>query len=663
MNMIRKMIVLPAMLSAVCWAGALDVPSGFKVIKGEATGVTRQDAINSALCSALGQTAGINLTETKRVVLSESNVSADGDTSSLSSDEFSMNLRTYISGRVRSYEVVRAEQQGTRWEAVVDAVIPDQYVIGNNPDNRRKLVVRPFQYKETTKEVFGQAYRLSAIAERLGEHLNDRMTRSRKFTVLDRDFEKEAFGELEGRLADPNTRPDDALVRSMQKLMTDYIVVGTLRLYDPPPVITDPIRGNQSMDPNATFLEFHYRVLLAATGQLKWSDTQRVPFAAIDLKASADDNLSRIAAVAARNISRDMFSDIMPIRVVGNDGKELTLNTGDDLEAGEVMVAYAVGNVIPDHYTGESLGENERPVAQIQVTSVLPKHSYASVAGNYNIADIPKGSIVRRMDGPPKNAPPVARDAPAPAPPPPPGLKKPGLYVLPTSATPGILENLQRKKDESFDRVLDALPQHLENVVQASRKFTIRTRGMGEPTPNDFGMQITLDHYLDQPITRTVGGRRYEGRVLQLSGQVKIINADSGEVLDMSNIQLELGGKDDLTQETTSLEAMLPKLSRKFAEQSYERLMAVAFPMKILDAEDGIITINRGEEFLAVGDKVEIFGKSRTIVDEDTGGKINVKGKSLGFATITSVDVTYSQAKADGVFEAPNGAEVRKVQK
>ena len=114
MNMTQKMMVLALALCAVFQVGALDVPAGFKTVTGEATGVTRQDAINSALCDALGQTAGINLTETKRTILNESNVSVNGDNTSLSTDEFSMHLRTYISGRIRAYEVTRAEQNGQR---------------------------------------------------------------------------------------------------------------------------------------------------------------------------------------------------------------------------------------------------------------------------------------------------------------------------------------------------------------------------------------------------------------------------------------------------------------------------------------------------------------------------------------------------------------------
>lgn len=571
MTMIRKMMMLASALCAVFQVGALDVPAGFKTVMGEATGDTRQDAINSALCDALGQTAGINLTETKRTVLSESNVSVNGDNTSISADEFSMHLRTYISGRIRAYEVTRAEQNGQRWEAVVQAVIPDRYKIGNDPDNRRKLVVLPFRYTETVKQVRGQDFRLSTIAAKLGDHLNNRMTRSRKFTVLDRDFEKEQSGELEGRLSNANTRPDDALVRSMQKLMTDYVIVGTLRLCDPPPVKNDIIRGVQSIDDSATFLEFHYRVLLAATGQLKWSDTQRVPYSAINGKQSVDDNLSNIAALAARNISRDMFSDIMPIRVVDNDGKTLTLNTGDDIEKGEVMVAYAVGNVIPDHYTGESLGESEREVAQIRVTGVLPKHSIAAMIDGFDIATVPKGSIVRRTDCPVvADTPPSAVvQKPDPVKPP----KKPGLYVLPSAPTPGLAAEMKRKGDMSLDRVLDALPLDLEEAVQG--KFTIRTQGMGEPTANDFGMQITLTHYLDKAANRIRGGRKYETRSLQLTGTVKIINADSGDVLATSRVDVKLGDDDDLTQEDSSLEAMLPELTRLFAEKSFERLMNI----------------------------------------------------------------------------------------
>jgi len=249
---------------------------------------------------------------------------------------------------------------------------------------------------------------------------------------------------------------------------------------------------------------------------------------------------------------------------------------------------------------------------------------------------------------------------------------RPGVVVTKAETTKALADDMvKRGMKPTMDRITEAVDSHLEAAIAGSRKFTVLARGITqdvsrrgtgiELTANDYTITIKFDSYLDNEEKL----QNFVKRRLQLSGQVTIVNAETWEVLDMSNIQIE---ETDTVQVTAGvnanrLDAMLPALTRKFAADSFERLMGVAFPMKVLDAEDGVITINRGEEFLSDGDKVEVFGASRTITDPDTGEKIKIKGKSLGTATITSTEPNYSQAKADGAFTVPTGAEIRKLQK
>ena len=251
---------------------------------------------------------------------------------------------------------------------------------------------------------------------------------------------------------------------------------------------------------------------------------------------------------------------------------------------------------------------------------------------------------------------------------------RPGLVVYKAKATPALaLDMKNRNMDMTLARIGQALDSHLEAAIAGSRKFTVLDRNEAVATDvdieevrgADYLVFISLDSYLDSQEKLQQEGKTYVKRRFQLSGQVKITGGKTTEILDMSNIQIN--PQPDVIevkpgQNTDRMDEMLPLLTRAFAEQSFERLMGVAFPMKVLDAEDGVITINRGEDFLSVGDLVEIFGKGRVIVDEDTGEEIKVKGKSLGKAKITSTEPNYSQAKAVGDVDVPAGAEVRKAQ-
>jgi len=261
---------------------------------------------------------------------------------------------------------------------------------------------------------------------------------------------------------------------------------------------------------------------------------------------------------------------------------------------------------------------------------------------------------------------------------------RPGVVVNSATATQALIADMNRRgMAVNFARVVQSLDGHLEAAIAGSRKFTVLERKelgqvLDDPTRlgdalrlrvNDYCVIMRLDSFVDSTERLPMDGKVMVKHRYQLSGQVKIVGGETAEVLDMSNLQIEevdFLQTDNAVQSANKearLDEMMPKLARRFAEESFARLMGVAFPMKALDVDDDIITINRGEGFLAKGDKVEIFGRSRTIVDEDTGEEVRIKGRSVGFATITSVEPNYSQAKADKGVTVPNGAEIRKVDK
>ena len=214
----------------------------------------------------------------------------------------------------------------------------------------------------------------------------------------------------------------------------------------------------------------------------------------------------------------------------------------------------------------------------------------------------------------------------------------------------------------SATRLTATIDERLSEFVAGSKKFTVLERdedseepGLGE---NDCAVLVQLGNFTDRRGRREVNGRAQNVRIFQLSGNVKIVGGPNAKTLSESAITVEVDANP--TQQPATLEIMLPMLAREFAAQCYGKLLDVKYPMMVIDSADGVITINRGGDFLKVGDKVELFAKARVIVDEDTGDEMAIKGKPLGKATITSVEPAYSQAKADGAFEAPNGAEVRK---
>lgn len=167
----------------------------------------------------------------------------------------------------------------------------------------------------------------------------------------------------------------------------------------------------------------------------------------------------------------------------------------------------------------------------------------------------------------------------------------------------------------------------------------------------EFLVYVNVDHFVDSEATAVFadGARGYRRR-LQLSGTVKIINTTSGEIFSGGDVNSEVKDSITLPQgetiETEKLENLLPKLFKDFTEKVVQSTETSVFPMKVLDAEDGVVTINRNNRSgLVVGETLSVFGPGKLIKDEDSGSERIIPGAFIGKVRITSTDNDFSQAQ------------------
>ncbi|MGN0846999.1 MAG: hypothetical protein ACI4RA_06410 [Kiritimatiellia bacterium] len=388
-------------------------------VQATGTGESYRSAVGEALVSALEQYRGVTISSTERSqVVNSSTASSASENGQLSdqrklalNEEINASVQKLASGQILGYVPLEDayDTAAGKYRVRLSVRFAGPYVVGLDPSNRRRMAVATFRPVRANYSWRGQVGGTTDWAMALADKLNVCLTQTRKFTMLDRKYDAEVDAEL-ARLSAGNAAPADA-VRLNQKLGTDYLVVGEIAFSDVPPLEVNPYTGRVIPPPsNQMFAEITYRVLLAPTGQLKWTDVVRIDaasFAAGDLASF----ISQTTEAAACSISDGMMSNILPFEIVGRtkSGQLVVGEGGKSLKAGECLTVFALGEEVRDSRTGEVLDVLEDAVGTVQIVRVTEKLSYAQVVEGDGTKMV-VGSRLRRV-------PLVAPARPAPNPP------------------------------------------------------------------------------------------------------------------------------------------------------------------------------------------------------------------------------------------------------
>lgn len=358
-------------------------------------------AVYDALAQAMSQVEGLSLQESRESLMSaleqsqKSSFTSDVEISDVR-EALKQSVAVKTEGRVLSYEILSEEyeaQTGT-WHVEVEAKMPGKYVVGRDPDALRRMVVMPFRSLTSSVSLCGEKVDCAMNNEVIADALNTYLTHTRKFTMLDRVFNSETMAEL-SRLNMQNASAGD-LGRFGQLLVTDYMVIGTVKFYPQQAAVSNPYMVGGATVPDSTFLEVSYRVLLVPTSQLKWADTVKVMYSECS-GSTAAEMLASALDYAAEEICEQIIANIYPLRVTGRTSFELILNQGGrNVRVGDEFEVFRKGEQVIDITTGESLGFAEEKIANIRVIRTTPKMSYALVTEGTPADAIEIGAFVRR---------------------------------------------------------------------------------------------------------------------------------------------------------------------------------------------------------------------------------------------------------------------------
>lgn len=361
-----------------------------KIYRGEGYGVSREEAINNALIEAIGQIHGVKMS---KITQSKDSLIETDDKSSLTS-KFNSKIDKITQGRVNSYEIEEVEQlDDHKFRAVIivkKVKISHKYKApGHNPRNRRSLAVLPFEYKNSYT-IYSMSINGKELSNRITQSIINKITQTRKFTILDRQNSK--YYQFEKSFLKSGDTDPVELARLGKRLGADYFIIGQILDFAVNNETSSNYYTGQTNSKNSAFVTVAYRILNIPTQQIKWSDTIDIEFEVPNAKRT-ESLLVKIGDKVAQVLVDQIIFNIYPPKIIKISGKNAIVNMGGNvLHMGDRFKVFALGNKLYDPYTKEYLGREEIEIGEVEITAVKPKVSYAKVISG----KIKKGAILRK---------------------------------------------------------------------------------------------------------------------------------------------------------------------------------------------------------------------------------------------------------------------------
>ena len=393
------------------------------IVEADGYGRTEREAEYDAVVQAVRRVTGVNIVETETWKAAEMQSSLSRSEQARSQQMFveGLNKEQNFSskGRVKGWECVSVarDERRNRYKAHVSVDVAKYSAPDGMPNDQRKMIVLPFETQRGAFKVVAKKFELAAASRKLAEKLNDYITQTRKFAVLDRRYDRDVNNELQ-RIESRNASADD-LVQLGNKLATDYMIVGDLRIMDK----TGGLDNIDEAQKDYAMLMLHYRIILCATTQVRWSDTITISASAA-VGETEEECVENLLDEGARLLHVAVVENIYPIKladVVDVDSKtrQFILNRGGrGLKVGDMFSLMKLGREIVDPDSGEILGRREHPIGEIRVVKVENKTSIAVPVDGKPVPKLDENEdfgriVVRRMAPTVKGGGPGGEERPA----------------------------------------------------------------------------------------------------------------------------------------------------------------------------------------------------------------------------------------------------------
>ena len=362
----------------------------YRTVEAKGIGGSPQRAVERALISGISQVNGAVISSRAKSALSHSLKVQEGKKVTRSDRSFRETIAKRTKGIVKSYKILDQQKDQKSGIYRVTLSVTVEFFQKSSQLKRLKMAVVPMRIRDGILK----SRLILDFEERFRRVLENYLTQSRRFAMLDRSFIREQNNEFSFLLGknvtggspsrSGNNRQAitngnfaggtalEELARIGNRVGTDYIVTGVgdrayayvkkTRMRTTGQLINTPKVGARVT----------YRILDVGSTQVKLAGTQK-----LHLEAGS---LGNIAERMAQSLGQKIVNAIFPISVLNVDGELVTLGQGGDtVKNGAVYNLVRLGKRMVDPHTGESLGRRETRVGSVRVIDTQSKMSTGQI--------------------------------------------------------------------------------------------------------------------------------------------------------------------------------------------------------------------------------------------------------------------------------------------
>ena len=334
------------------------------------TGETFEIALKKAFNRAVSKVNGVSVeSESVLKTIDKSVTTNEGSSASLTRDlQQSINEKT--KGSIKTFEILSETKDSNGLVNIEIKATIAKFALSKSA-KRKRIAVVPFRLNIGRIDL--EDFSPEDFQELLNQKFSSYLVQTRKFTVLDREFEKEIKGEL-ANLAESDNIDDQ--VKIGQTLLADYIIVGRVDNFDIKEVEKKFLTSEKVIKKTMAILNFSYRVIDVPTTQIKYSSSVNLE---VNLKKQ-NQPLVYLSDMTARNAGVEVMYAIYPILVEKIEGNLLYLGQGSQIKLNDQYSLYERSDEkIKDSYTGEILGNVETKVGLVEIVDSNSKFSVAKI--------------------------------------------------------------------------------------------------------------------------------------------------------------------------------------------------------------------------------------------------------------------------------------------